>query len=251
MKKALLILSVILLVLLVGCGSETVITDCDGYSKLKNYTSSGETVYFAKNDAKISYVVLDNQCNNLKSDFSKYVFENYFTIQYVSATNKLPSKLTEVNDATKVIIRLLDEPFKEIDLGSLDGRKQNVVLYLSSQDLSKRVKEMEIISENYNSMYFYAKSSYVDQTLSAAEMDLYQNKTAEFIFTFLEETKTTKKVLKKLSPNPWTDFVLTLDWVLKKISPAYESKREAKAVDILKQALFKKPSKFVYSNFYG
>lgn len=251
MKKAFLVLSIVLLVFLVGCVSETVITDCEGYSKLKNYSSTDGTVYFAKNNAKISYVVLDNQCNNIKSDFSKYVFENYFTIQYVSATNKLPSQLTEINDATNALIQLLDEPFGNIDLGSLDTRKQNVIIYLRNQDLSKKVKDIEVISKNYNSMYFYAKSSYADQTLSTTEMELYQNKTAEFIFTFLEETKTTTKVLKKLSPNPWIDVVLTLDWVLKKISPVYESKRKAKSVGIIKQALFKKPSKFIYSSFYG
>ena len=113
--KSLLVIGIVV-VALFFVFSENIDNDCyPPYKHLRNYSINNSNLQFTINNEKSTFAVIDSNCAVVKNKQSKRVFENYFTLQYAEVIDSTPQEIRDIEDATDIIISLIEEPFNNVE----------------------------------------------------------------------------------------------------------------------------------------
>lgn len=247
-KILLLALSFIAL-FVVGCTVKDAF-NCEGYKALDTYKGYSKEYQFSFNQEKHTFAVLDTKCKIHKSSEAKEIFENYFTERYAQVVKRSPPQLTSIEEATDVMIKLIEEPLDKITISQVEERKQELVKLLRTNKFVEATYDLNVISGSFNNLYELSSSTLNDEELSTEEMEQIQKKVSLFIYTFLDETNQVKSFGKKLSDSWIVDALLTFDKQLKK-TEWYSAWRREKVTQKIELLLFEKPSKLAYNQLNG
>jgi len=221
--------------------------DCPPYVQLKEYTVVNEQYQLCKNPEEYTFAVIDKACKFQKNDVSEQIFELYFVEQYTSVIAKAPDEITQIEDATNKIIKLIETPFEDVESEKIKELTLKLKSFFLKVPHITDPYAINAISKEYNALFLIVNNALDDDKLSDAEIESIKYQTSKFIYTYLDKTNQIQNYITEIVDS---GFVVKLFKIYKwlRLFKPYNEWRGEQIIEQIEKTIFDIPIEFVYKN---